>query len=513
VSKDRIAVIGAGVGGLAASLELAARGLDVVVFEQAQAPGGKMREIEVGGMRVDSGPTVFTMRWVFDELFAAVGASLAEHLTLQPVETLARHAWSENECLDLFADVSRSVDAIGQFAGPAEARRYRAFSTQAGRIYRTLERPFLRSARPTPASLVRSVGLRGLGDLWSIDPFATLWSALGEYFHDPRLRQLFGRYATYCGSSPFLAPATLMLVAHVERDGVWLVEGGMHRMAVALANLAVQCGVTLRYGERVREISVSHGRASGIALDSGETFDADAVLANADIAALSSGRFGDDVARSVPHVPASARSLSAVTWSMVAQTSGFPLLRHNVFFSGDYAVEFQDIFEHARLPIAPTVYVCAQDRNDKDCEAHCEAERLLCLVNAPPTGDVHHFTVAEIETCEKQTFGLLQRCGLRVDRLSEATRVTTPSDFERMFPATGGALYGQAAHGWRASFSRPGSRSKMPGLYLAGGSVHPGPGVPMAALSGRLAAASIVEDFASTSRSRRVAIHGGTSMR
>jgi 1-hydroxycarotenoid 3,4-desaturase len=513
VSHDRVAVVGAGVGGLVAAVELASRGLDVVVLEQAEAPGGKMREIDIGGARLDAGPTVFTMRWVFDELFAAVGTSVEQHLRLRPVETLARHAWSEDERLDLFADVNRSVDAIGWLAGPAEARRYRAFTAQARRVYQTLERPFLRAARPTPLSLARSAGMRGLSDLWSIDPFATLWNALGEYFHDGRLRQLFGRYATYCGSSPFMAPATLMLVAHVERDGVWLVEGGMHRIAVALAKLAAQRGATLRYGEKVDEISVSGGRASGVVLSSGERIDADAVVVNADIAAISSGRFGPNVVRAVPRFSAATRSLSAVTWSMVAETSGFPLLRHTVFFSSDYAAEFQDIFERARLPVAPTVYVCAHDRDDRDGEPGPGAERLLCLVNAPPTGDVHSFTAAEIETCEKQTFGLLQRCGLSVHRRTEATTVTTPTDFERLFPATGGALYGQAAHGWRASFTRPGSRSKVPGLYLAGGSTHPGPGVPMAALSGRLAAASIVADFASTSRSRPAATRGGTSTR
>jgi 1-hydroxycarotenoid 3,4-desaturase len=127
-----------------------------------------------------------------------------------------------------------------------------------------------------------------------------------------------------------------------------------------------------------------------------------------------------------------------------------------------------------------------------------EAERLLCLVNAPPIGDTHQFTTAEIQQCERNTFERLERCGLRVLRDPQATCVTTPSDFNRLFPATGGALYGPASHGWRSSFTRPGSRSRIPGLYLAGGSTHPGPGVPMAALSGRLAAASLRADYGST---------------
>jgi 1-hydroxycarotenoid 3,4-desaturase len=509
----RLVVIGAGIAGLVAALELAAHGLEVVVLERALAPGGKMRELRLGNAMVDAGPTVFTMRWVFDEIFDAAGTSLTDHVRLRPVEILARHAWNERDRLDLYADEARSADAIAALAGPAEGRRFREFSERARRIYATLETPFIRSARPSPLALVRGVAPRGLGDLFGIAPFETMWRALGEHFHDPRLRQLFGRYATYCGSSPFLAPATLMLVAHVEREGVWLVEGGMHRIAAALAKVAAGHGATFRYGAEVAEIVVSGGRATAVRLSTGELLEAAAVLATADVAAISGGWFGAAAARAVPRIGRAERSLSALTWAMVAATEGFPLLRHTVFFSGDYAAEFDDLLTRAVLPAAPTVYVCAQDRGDGAGEAVSGPERLLCLVNAPPTGDTHPFDASEVELCETRTFGLLERCGLRVHRRPDLTAVTTPADFERLFPGTGGALYGPASHGWMASFRRPGARTKLPGLYLAGGSTHPGPGVPMAALSGRLAAASALKDLASTSPSGQAATRGGTSTR
>jgi 1-hydroxycarotenoid 3,4-desaturase len=505
-------VIGAGVAGLVAALGLAHRGLAVTVVERARAPGGKMREVTVGDARIDAGPTVFTMRWVFDEIFAAAGTSLPAHLSLKPVEVLARHAWSRDERLDLFADVDRSAEAIAAFAGAAEGRRYVDFCARARAVYRSLEGPFIRSSRPSPLALVRRFGLRGLGDLWRIRPFTTLWNALGEHFHDPRLRQLFGRYATYCGSSPFFAPATLMLVAHVEQDGVWLVEGGMHRIAVALAEQAARHGAVFRYGSDAVEIITSNGRAAGVRLATGEELAADAVVLNADVASLPSGRLGAGVARAVAAPPRSARSLSAVTWALHARTEGFPLLRHTVFFSDHYAAEFDDIFRHSRLPAGPTVYVCAQDRGDRDDAPPDGPERLLCLVNAPPIGDTHPFDSAEIEQCAEQTFRQLEHCGLHVKRRSEATLVTTPAVFERLFPATGGALYGRASHGWTASFSRPGARSRLPGLYLAGGSTHPGPGVPMAALSGQMAAATLLADFGSKTRLHPAVTAGGTSM-
>jgi len=508
-----VVVIGAGIGGLTAAATLAAHGLEVVLVERAAAPGGKMRTIEIAGRKLDAGPTVFTLRAVFEEIFADAGASLDDHLALRPVEVLARHAWSERERLDLFADLGRSAEAIGAFAGPAEARGYRQFCARARKIYQTLEEPFIRAARPAnPLALGLAVARRRLGDLRRIDPFATLWRALGGHFRDPRLRQLFGRYATYMGSSPFQAPATLMLIAHVERAGVWLIEGGMHTLVAALAGLAGRHGATLRFGVEARALIVRSGRVAGVELADGERFKASAVVLNADVAALADGRFGPAGVHAVPRLSTATRSLSALTWNMVATTEGFPLLRHNVFFSGDYAREFHDLFERYRLPAAPTVYVCAQDRDDRDDNAPGGPERLFCLVNAPPTGDRYAFERSEIEPCEEQTFHLLERCGLHVQRRPEMTVVTTPADFERLFPATGGALYGQASHGWMASFRRPGARSRIPGLYLAGGSAHPGAGVPMAALSGRLAARSLIEDLTSRRRLHRTAMPGGTSM-
>lgn len=502
----RVAIIGAGVGGLTAALLLAARGLEVTVYERAATVGGKMREVVAGGRAIDAGPTVFTMRWVLDEILAAAGARLDDHLMLRPAGILARHAWSESERLDLHASVEASAEAIGDFAGAAAARGYRDFCARARRIYAALEAPFLRHPRPTPVSLAFSAGWRAFRE---VSPFATLWRALGAHFEDARLRQLFGRYATYCGCSPFLAPATLMLIAHVEQSGVWLVDGGMHRIARMLRDLAEARGARFRLGAEVSDILAAGGRVRGLRLADGEVVEAGTVIANADAAALATGLLGDAARRAVPRP--GARSLSAVTWTMLAEAEGFPLHRHNVFFGGDSEAEFGDLFARQRLPADPTVYVCAQDRGD-DAAPAAGPERLLCLVNAPPTGDRHPHDASEIDACATRSFALLARCGLRLTISPEAVVTTTPQDFERLFPATGGALYGRAVHGWQASFQRPTAATRLPGLYLAGGSAHPGAGVPMAAMSGRFAAERAMADLASTRRFHRTAMPGGMSM-
>jgi len=500
---DRVVVVGAGIGGLVAALGLACRGLEVTLLDRAAAPGGKMREVEVAGRRLDAGPTVFTMRWVLDAVFAGAGTRLEDHLTLQPAAILARHAWPDGSRLDLFADLERTADAVQAFAGAREAAGFRAFTAQARAICATLEAPFIRGQRPTMVGLVRSAGL---SEMWRTRPFDTLWSALSQHFADPRLRQLFGRYATYCGSSPFLAPATLMLVAHVEREGVWMVEGGMHRVAAALATLAAARGVTVRMGADVAEVLVSRGRAAGVRLRDGEQIEASAVVVNADPAALSAGLLGAAARGAVPPLLPVERSLSALTWAAVARAEGFPLHRHTVFFSGDYDAEFAAM-RRGGLPVQPTTYICAGDRDD-GCTAPDGPERLLILVNAPATGDMRPPTETEIAQCRDRTFSHLAQAGLRLTDMQAVT--TGPAEFHSLFPGTGGALYGPAVHGATATFKRPGSRTRVPGLYLAGGGTHPGAGVPMAALSGGLAAESLMQDLASTRPSRPAAMPGGT---
>lgn len=509
----RVVVIGAGIGGLTSAALLAARGADVTVLEKEAWVGGKARRVAVDGAAIDGGPTVFTYREVFDEVFAACGTTLEDHVTVNRAEVIARHAWDDSGHLDLYANRDRSIDAVGAFAGAEAARGYRSFTEEAARIFAVLEDPFLRGDKAsTPLPMMWRIGPWKLGDMLAMRPFDGMWNALGGHFKDPRLQQLFGRYATYCGSSPFAAPATLMLIAHVEARGVWLIDGGIHALAKAIAGLATQQGARVRTSAAVAEVLTANGRTSGVRLATGEVIPADIVICNGDPGALATGRFGQDAARAVPAIPRAKRSLSALVWYAHAETSGFDLTHHNVFFSRDYAREFRQIGQGG-TPSEPTVYVCATDRGASEHAAPPQGrERIQIIVNAPANGDVHDYTPEERARCTQAMMATLKRCGLQLEE-PLPHQLMTPQDWEGLFPATGGALYGRASHGWAASFQRQGPRTRLPGLYCTGGATHPAAGVPMAALSGQLAARVIAKDLASMKTSRPVAIPGGMSTR
>jgi 1-hydroxycarotenoid 3,4-desaturase len=494
VMDEQIVIVGAGFGGLSAALALANHSKRITVIDSAAAPGGKARTFSHGGFDVAGGPTVLTMRSVFEDLFAILGERLDKHVTLTKADILARHYWDGGATLDLFADAARSRDAIGEFAGRDAAKGYQTFCEEAQRIFQTLDAPFMRASRTNPIGLSMRIGPARLGRLWGIKPWEPMWTALGRHFRDPRLRQLFGRYATYTGSDPFLAPATLMLIAHVEAEGVWLVEGGMKRLAVAMADLASQHGVTFRFEETCAKIE--NGR---IHLASGEILSADQIIYNGDPSILSNK----------PLRP-KARSLSAMVWTGAASAGTFPLSHHNVFFSPDYPREFEAI-RRGQIPSDPTVYVCAQNRGAEDQGRSEGSEPMQFIVNAPANGDTHIYSAEEINSCQDAILKRFQSCGLTLT-LNEGV-MTTPSALNRRFPGTGGALYGRATHGAMAAFMRPGARTKTAGLYLCGGATHPGAGVPMATLSGLQAASALLEDRASTRRSHPVAMPGGISTR
>lgn len=502
-------IIGAGIGGLAAALRLAVAGVKPIVLERSETVGGKAHQVSVIGpddqgsersYMVSSGPTVMTMIPVFEELFQLAGAKLSERLKLTRAETLARHFWADGSMFDLPANWEEAVEAVRAFAGDQEADGFVRYHRYTETIYESVKDIFIYAPKPTPLEMIRRLGVSMLPRLIRADIHRVMWSSLQRYFKDDRLKQLFGRYATYAGNNPFMTPATFNLIASVEQRGVWRVEGGISALAEAMRELIVQLGGEVIVGAEVSEIQMSSGQVSGVRLTDGRAFSSEIVIFNGDTQAITGGHLGDSVKNAVPAYHPNERSLSALTCCAVINATEAPLLHHNVWFSDDYHREFKEL-EEGRLPSDPTIYLCAQDRaDDADVSsAHSlRHERIFSLINAPAKADVSPLSSEEITQCQTTVTQRLKTYGLSLS--PSASAWMSPQEWSHRCPHSGGAIYGMASRRWNSTLKRAGAKSRVRGLYLAGGSTHPGAGVPMAAISGKIAANQVINDYTLTDR-------------
>lgn len=488
-------IIGAGLGGLAAACRLAAKGFRVTVLEKTESSGGKVNLVEAEGFRFDTGASLVTMKHVFEELFEFCGRRIGDHLTFERLDPICRYFWADGTRLDASDDIVRTEAGIRAIE-PADADGFRRYLNDSRTKYEIAERTFLAESLDR---LPRLLTPRNLPDLFRISTLRTLDRHNARYFRSPKIRQLFNRFATYNGSSPYRSPAAFALIPYVEFGlGAWYVRGGIYRIPAALEELAVELGAEFRFGAEVERILVEGGRAEGVRLSGGETLRADVVLANADAVGVYRSLIDPDERKSYTD-----RRLERIEPSC----SGFVLLlgtdrkyerlaHHNIFFSEDYRAEFEALFEQGRPAAEPTIYVCASSRTDAT-QAPPGGENLFVLVNAPATGG---------DFCwedEKQAYrdlvvSRLEGFGLGgLGRSVVCERVITPEDFERRYRANRGSIYGVSSNGILSAFMRfPNKARDIRNLYFAGGTTHPGGGMPLVLLSGRMASDLILEEHA-----------------
>ncbi|MBD3665059.1 phytoene desaturase [Sulfitobacter sp. TSTF-M16] len=505
---SHIAIIGAGIGGLAAALRLASAGLQVSVFDSHTAPGGKMRTVPSAAGPVDAGPTVLTLKPVFDALFADAGARLEDHVTLETEPLLARHFWPDGTTLDLFSDIQASVDTVSRTFGTTAAAEFRAFTARANRLFDAFEGPMMQAATPSLGALTRHT-LRNPALIPQMAPHQTLSRMLARRFSDPRLAQLFARYATYVGGTPEQSPAILSLIWAAEQRGVWHVKGGMHRLAVAIADLAQANGASFHFDAHVTRIEMQDQQPVAIHTN-GDRHPVDMVLFNGDPRALTQGALGDGITTAVSGQATEPRSLSAQVHAFAATVDDtVPLAAHNVFFAADPAREYHPLHK-GKAQSDPTLYICAQDRFGG--RKPVGQERFEIIMNAAPVGSGAAPDDNEVTKCQTLIFNRLRQFGLHFTPTPGPETLTGPAAFHQMFPHSAGSLYGRSPRGMMAAFHRPTARTAIKGLYLVGGGAHPGAGVPMATLSAAHAADAILNDLSLTSTSRPADTHGGMSM-
>jgi len=493
LSDKSVIVIGAGLGGLAAAIRLAAGGVRVQILEKNETPGGKVNIHRARGYSFDTGASLLTMRHTLEELFESAGRRLDDYLHLQPLDPICRYRWADGATLDASTDLTRTENEIRRIA-PEDINGFRRFLEDARRKYEVAERTFLAYSLNDLPRLLRPRYARDLG---LISSWRTLDGHVRRYFRSPYLRQLFNRFATYNGSSPYRAPATFALIPYVEFGmGAWYVRGGMYELPAALARLTREMGVHVSTNTEVEKIIIEKGRAIGVRTTDGAERRCDAIVANSD-AVDTYRRLIEPEARRIYTNKRLARlepSCSGFVLLLGARRRYEQLAHHNIFFSPDYESEFHALFDEGRPAADPTIYVCATTRTDR-AQAPPGHENLFVLVNAPATGE---------RTCwEKETFAYrdlvmskLEAYGLENLRAAvDYEHILTPEDFRAMYHANRGSIYGISSNNLRSAFLRPPNKARdIAGLYFAGGATHPGGGIPLVLLSGKMAADLLIRD-------------------
>ena len=478
----KIIIVGAGIGGLSAAVKLAHAGHHVHVIDAGAQAGGKIRTHLGSSGPIDIGPTVLTLLPVFQRLFASIEEDIHEHITLTREPILARHWWPDGTMLDLHDNFEQSATEITAVFGKKSGKEFSKFYNDSRLLFDCFDKPVMQNARPNLLQMMRAT-LKRPSVIGKMKPLSSLGSSLSSYFSDPRLAQLFGRYATYVGGTPQTAPALMSLIWQAEARGVWTIKGGMNRLARVLEQLCIERGVTFTFNTSVTRIRRSADRVVGVDVTDGTQHTADAVIFNGDPRSLSQGDLGPDVETIARSTKTAKRSLSAYVWGFDAPVEAANLAHHNVFFADRPNSEFDDI-SRGLMPVDPTIYVCAQDRGANAPTPH--VDRFEIILNAPPLSQ-RAPEPEDFDRCKAITFNRLERFGLTFHRQIGREHLTMPQDFAERFPASDGSLYGQSPEGMLSTLRRPTCVTPISNLFLVGGGVHPGAGVPMAALCGQLA--------------------------
>lgn len=483
--SKRVLVIGAGLGALSGALRLAKMGFDVTIFEKNAAAGGKLNEKKIGAYRFDTGPSLLTMPFVIDELFTFCGRARQDFLEFMPLEPICRYFYPDGATLDASAEVERMKRELARLS-PRDAAVYENFLAYTERLYKLTADVFLFSPIHEFAAILKWKNLPTLLRLPQIDPWRTVHGGVARFFQDARLVQLFDRYATYNGSDPYRAPATLNVIPYVEYVlGSYYIRGGMYRLAEALLVLANQLGVKIHTSARVEKILHDSRRVNGLQVF-GEKIAADFVLCGQDVV-VAHNELLDGCNKRREQLNRLEPSCSGLVllWGVKKQHPA--LAQHNIFFSADYQKEFAQIFDEKMPPDDPTIYVAITGKSDP---AHAPAggENWFVLVNMPYlTGKINW--PQEVPRVRARILAKLRRRGFDITNQIEAEFVLSPEEFYKNYLSNRGSIYGISSNHRSTAFKRPANRSRdLRGLYFAGGSTHPGGGVPLVMLSGKIAA-------------------------
>lgn len=498
--NERIGVIGAGLGGLAAACTLAARGYKVVLFERNEWVGGKAAQLEGSGFRFDMGPTIVTLPSELRRVFTEAGRRMEDYLDMVRLDPQWRCFFEDGSLLDLVQNASAMATQLDQFApGTGSGDGYRNFMKLSHRLNDISRRFFF----DKPIGGIRDMfdfktafDPKVLGDVLAMRMGRSVAGTVRKFNPDPRVAQMIDHYTQYVGSSPYGSPAVLCGIAHMQTDeGVWYPIGGTRAVPVALEKLARELGVEIRTRTGIEEILTQGGAVSGVRTNLGEEIQLRAVVSNCDAVRTHRELINDAASEKFEHRRRYEAACSGVVLYLGLKKRYEHLSHHNFVFSRDPHEEFDWIYKKGEPAPDPTCYLAATTCSEPGT-APAGGEALYVLVHAPFLR-AHHDWRKMLPAYRKVIIEKLKRTGQMPDIESRiAFECTlTPQDINDRYHVLNGAIYGLASHGRFLGAFKPNNRSPdLRGLYLAGGAAHPGPGMPMVLMSGWIAADALDKD-------------------
>lgn len=486
---NSVGVIGAGIGGMSAAIRLASNGYKVTVFEKNLTAGGKAGSIEFDGFRFDTGPSLLTMKDVVKDLFDSSGEDINAYLDLRKLDNLCRYFYSDGTVLNAYSDRDKYFDETVKKMNVAK-ERMAAYSNYTKRIYDLTKDIFLFDSYKGIKSFMNLKSLKTLLQIGKIDSFRTIHEANAGFFGDKRLVQLYDRYATYNGSNPYSAPATLNLISYVENElGGYYLADGMYGLTKGLYKLAENKGVQFRFGEEVTGINREGSVVKSLCtLKEDYTFDyyvsnLDSITTNIKLIDEPFNNKNNELL-----------STSAMVFYWGIKGVHTDLDTHNILFSGDYRKEFNELFEERIIPSDPTVYIYISSKFSKS-DAPEGYENWFVMINTP--ADSGQDWNKEAKDIKKTILKKIEKMtGKNLENSITAERILNPKILEEKTGSYKGSIYGYSSNTKTAAFRRQPNRSKKYfNLYYCGGSAHPGGGIPLVMLSGKNVAEMIKADY------------------
>lgn len=485
---SKVIVIGAGMGGMAAAARLKALGHEVLVIERSQTYGGKLARYEKDGFVFDLGPSLFTLPSVYRDLFDRTGKPLDESITLLAPEKAFRYQFSDESNVTLPpADPGEIAAKLGEAFGGTAQRDWLNLMKRASLAWQLTRTPILESPLTGLSDLIKLA--KRPKDLLVIKPWQNLRGVGRNLFSDIRMQFILDRYATYTGSDPRKTPAALVTIPYVEQVfGAWHISGGITKLADAVYKRCTDLGVEFRFGTEVTQVLTDGNRATGVQIGE-ESLLSDYVVANCDASLLYGKLLKHPKARNrLKKLNRTTPSLAGFILLLAVSGKTEGIAHHNIWFPNDYDDEFDAIFGNPSRPVPdPTIYACVPD--DDEMRPTPESESWFILVNAPRHSANLNWNDDKLkENYSKLIIDRLEERGVSIRNRIKWQEVITPADLESRYAAPGGSIYGSSSNGAMSAFLRPSNIGPIPGLYLVGGSSHPGGGLPLVGLSARIVA-------------------------